>query len=157
MVAYCGWDPTLVVDDETVTLDGNGTPLLALPSLYVTAVSAVTVTDRMGTVCTLTVGPGLTDCGWSTNGCLTRKSGLLAAVWPEDRQNVSVTYSGGYETAPDDLAAAIASLSKRTAGTVAATRKMGTATLTVAAQVAAGGLLMVEQMVFDRYRIPRAA
>jgi len=165
MVAYCGWDPTTPVTGQVETLDGNGTTLLTLPSLYVTAVTGVTVTGGDGTVRTYsdgdspaTIGPGRTQVGWSTNGVLTFKGADFGGVWPEDVGNVSVTYSGGYTALPDDLMAALTSLGKRTAGTAGVTgKRLGSASLTYAAQIAAGGLLMVEQMVFDRYRIPRAS
>lgn len=154
MVAYCGWDPSTSVTG-TVRLDGNGTRLLALPSLYVTAVTAVSVTDQWGTVTTPTIGPG-TEIGWSANGCLTWNG---VGGWPEGQQNVAVTYTGGYDMLPDDLDAAVASLSKRTsAATFGATsRRMGTAAVNFGAEVSSGDFLNVERMVFDRYRLPRVA
>lgn len=158
MVAYCGWDPTEAVTETTVQLDGNGTRLLTLPSLYVTGVAAVTITDRWGTVHALTVGPGDTDVGWSQNGCLTYKGCEFGGAWPIDQQNVTVTYSGGYESTPDDLDAALAKLSSRLSTVGGATSKrLGSAAFSYSPIVAAGGLLTVEQMVFDRYRLPRAA
>lgn len=154
LVAYCGWDPTTSVT-ETVLLDGNGTRLLALPSLFVTAVTAVSVTDRWGTVTTPTIGPG-TEVGWSVNGCLTWNG---VGGWPEGQQNIAVTYTGGYDFMPDDLEAALASISNRTTSPVfgATSRRMGATSIGFGAQVSSGDLLMVERMVLDRYRIPRAA
>lgn len=166
MVAYCGWDPTEMVTNRTVTLDGNGTRLLTLPSLYVTGVSSVTVTDQYGTVHTYlstdspaTIGPGNTMVGWSENGVLIYGDPALCGVWPEDLQNVTVTYSGGYTSVPADLAAVLASLTNRMpqlqSGRTSA--RLGSAAFAYAATVAGGGLLLVEQMVLDRYRIIRAA
>lgn len=164
MVAYCGWDPTVLVQDGVETLDGNGTTLLTLPSLHVTAVTSVVVTDLRGVTRTYTsaddpatIGPGRTAVGWSGNGTLTYKGTDFCGVWPEDTGNVTVTYSGGYDAPPDDLAAALTSLGKRTSDATGATsKKLGSALLTYAAQIAAGGLLLTEQMVFDRYRLVRA-
>jgi hypothetical protein len=165
MVAYCGWDPTVAVTNEVVTLDGNGTEVLGLPSLHVTAVTSVVVTDGWGTVHTYlstdspaSIGPGYTTVAWSENGVLTCKDPCLGGVWPEDEGNVAVTYSGGYGTVPAELAAVLASLSARMpqlqSGRTSA--RLGSAGFAYAASVAAGGLLLVEQMVLDRYRIPRA-
>lgn len=162
MVAYCGWDPTEYLADAVVTLDGNGSPLLTLPSLNVTGVSSVVVTDGYGDVLTYlssddpaSIGPGRTMVGWSSDGALTCRDYALGSVWPEGAGNVVVTYSSGpVETA--DLDAAMAHLSARMpAMTGATSAKMGTAALTFGQTIAEGGLLLIEQMVFDRYRIPR--
>jgi len=40
--------------------------------------------------------------------------------------------------------------------TGASVKRLGSASISTSAAVATGGLLLVEQMVFDRYRIPRA-
>jgi hypothetical protein len=166
MVAYCGWDPLEHVTDETVLLDGNGSRLLSLPSLYVTDVSAVTVTDCYGETSLRSSAPAAyptvgslpaVDVGWSQNGVLIW-NGYLYSGWPAGQRNISVTYSSGYDFAPDDLMAALESVGKRTAGTLGATsRKMGTAAVSYSGVAAEGGLLLVEQMVFDRYRLFKVA
>lgn len=148
MVAYCGWDPTAIVSDVTIAGDGNGTRLLTLPSLYVTDVSAVSIVDCDGDVVTQDAA----DVGWSENGKLEWQSW---GVWPEGSRNILVTYSGGYDSIPDDLSAALAHLSGRLAGMGATSRRMGTGSVSFGAAIADGGLLLVEQMVFDRYKIPR--
>lgn len=163
MVAYCGWDPTVVVTDETVYLDGDGTTLLQLPSLYVTAVSAVTLTDGLGNTYTATIDqPGTTggnDVGWTDNGLLSWHPWTCSpyAVWPIGEQNIAVTYSSGYPAPPDELLAVLASLTARVPQlqSGAVSKRLGSAAISYAQGVAAGGLLMVEQMVLDRYRIPR--
>lgn len=165
MVAYCGWDPTTPVVGETLNLDGNDTTLLALPSLYVTAVTAVTVIDQLGNAYTATVDqPGVavsggSDVGWSEDGCLIWHPWVNCdySVWPAGEQNIAVTYSGGYSTIPDDLGAVLNSLTTRMPQiqSGATSKRLGSAALTYAATVAAGGLLTVEQMVLDKYRLPR--
>jgi hypothetical protein len=162
MVAYCGWDPTIPVDGVTEVLDGNGTPVLTLPSLYVTDVASVTVTSEDGTTTwTPTVGPGQ-QVGWSVNGVLTWNPQVWpyaagCMYWPEGQQNISVVYSGGYNTVPADLNAALTNLTNRLPQMGRTSAKIGTAALTFAQTVADGGLLLVEQMVLDRYRLPRVA
>jgi hypothetical protein len=166
MVAYCGWDPTEQVTDRTVLLDGTGTRLLALPSLYVTDVSAVSMTDCYGETSLRPVAPvaypslgtaTTADVGWSENGVLIW-NGYLYGGWPSGQRNISVTYSGGYNVLPDDLQAALDSVGKRTAGMLGATsRRMGTAAVAFSGVASEGGLLLVEQMVFDRYRLFKVA
>lgn len=157
MVIYCGWDPTVLVTNQPVQVDGNGTPWAFLPSLNVTAVTAVTVTNWDGSTYVATVGAGFNDVGWSANGILTWQSSNNGACWPLGQQAISVTYSGGYPAVPADLAAALAHLSARMPAISGATSaRLGTAAFSYAATVAAGGLLLIEQMVFDGYRLPRA-
>lgn len=156
MVAYCRWDPTAVVSDATALLDGNGALEMCLPSLYVTGVSAVVVTLPDGSAYDAQIGTGY-DVAWNEGGVLAWLPSSLSgfAYWPEGKQNIAVTYSGGYETIPDDLQAALNSLTARMPKIQSglSQAKIGTAAMTYAAGIAAGGLLAVEQWVFDRYRI----
>lgn len=153
---YCGWDPTAVVTNGTVTLDGNGTTVAFLPSLYVTAVTAVTVTNPDGSTYTATIGPGMNDVGWSDDGVLEWQSCNNGACWPDMLQAVQVTYSGGYDPVPPDLDACLTKLGTRLSGTFGQTsQSVGGASIAYAQTVAAGGLLTVEQWVLDRYRIVR--
>ncbi|HJQ00084.1 MAG TPA: hypothetical protein VJ851_00660 [Jatrophihabitans sp.] len=157
MVAYCKWDPTEVVTDKTVYLNGNGTPLLTLPSLYVTDVSEVVITDRAGSVSTATVGVGAVDLEWSEDGCL-ECTGCRFSVFPAGRRNVAVTYSGGYETVPDTLQPALDSIAKRAPSATSGVqkRKLLNAEIQYAASLMAGQLLITEQMVLDQFRIMQA-
>lgn len=72
-----------------VTVDGPGGPVLSLPSLYVTGVSAV-VEDGV----TLDVS----DLRVSTNGQIRKRSG---GCWTSAYAGVTVTMTHGYTTAPD--------------------------------------------------------
>ncbi|SDJ07844.1 hypothetical protein SAMN05444157_1621 [Frankineae bacterium MT45] len=152
MVSRCHWDPTLIVEDEQVVLDGDGGKSLFLPSLHVTDVSAVSVVDSHGVTTDLAIGPGL-DVGWSENGELQRSSYPYA--WPVGQRNITVTYSGGYVDVPATLTAVLDSLTSRMPQikSGAASRKLGTASVAFAQSVAEGGLLSVETMILDRYRI----
>lgn len=157
MVAYCDWDPTEVVTDQTVLLNGNGTSLLTLPSLYVTDVSAVVITDRIGTVTTAVLSPAPVDVEWSEDGCLECTSCVLGGIFPPGRRNVAVTYSGGYDTIPATLQAALDSIAKRApiASGGVQKRKLLSGEIAYSASVMAGELLITEQMILDQYRIPR--
>lgn len=157
MVARCRWDPTKVVTDDQVELDGNGSPLLLLPSLHVTDVSAVQLVDFDGAARDLIVGPGAgAEVSWNEQGEINWRG--CGAGWPAGDRNIVVTYSGGYDPIPADLQAALDSLSARlTRGVGFTQNRMGTASVTLAQSIAEGGLLVVEQMVFDRYRIIGAA
>jgi hypothetical protein len=159
MVAYCGWNPAILVSNATVVLDGNGTSLAFLPCLNVTAVASVAVTNSDGSVYATTIGAGMTDVGWAANGVLTWQSWNNCGAWPYSPGSIAVTYSGGYDGPPDDLLAALNSvagrISQMQSGRTSA--RLGSAAFTYSATAAAGGLLMVEQMIFDKYRIPRVA
>jgi hypothetical protein len=157
MVAYCGWDP-ITPFSGTLEVDGTGTELLALPTLHLTGVSAVTVTDQWGNVTDRTIGAG-NDVTWSRNGVLLWRTPEMCGVWPEGQQNVSVTCTSGYHVPPEDLFAALGSLSNRINGPTFgfSSARMGSGAVTFGQQIASGGLLVTEQMVFDRYRLPRVA
>lgn len=156
MVAYCGWDPTVLATNETLTLDGNGTAWAFLPSLNVTSVSAITVTNPDGSTYVPTIGPGMNDVAWSDNGILTWMSCNNGAAWPEMQQAIQVTYSGGWDGAPTDLQAALDHLTTRLPSMGVTSQRLGSASLSYALTIAEGGLLLVEQMVLDRYRLPKA-
>lgn len=160
--AYCGWDPTEQVVDETTILDGKGTESLFLPSLAVTAVTSVTVTIGADVyplvVCTDVDQSG--DVAWGADGELRLLPPLDRPFrcWPRGLRNVTVVWSGGYgDTIPADLAAVLSSIGSRTPLGGATKAKIGTAELDYSATVAGGGLLQTEQWVLDSYRIARTA
>lgn len=156
MVAYCGWDPTVLVTNKTVLIDGNGTYLAYLPSLYVTAVTAVVVTNGDGSIFTSVVSGSLADISWGVNGVLTWESPNNGGAWPSGQQNIAVTYSGGYDGPPDDLLAALMSVTARSR-TGAVAQRVGTASINYDPVIAQGDFLLIEKMVFDAYRIPKVA
>ena len=91
---YCGW---CVTPPETVTLtiDGSGGPVLSLPTLYLTAVTAVTEDG---------VALDVDDLRVSKRGQIRKRSG---AWWTSAYAAVEVTFTHGYTSAPDfDVAGA---------------------------------------------------
>lgn len=92
-----------LVEDDEVTLAGNWTGALVLPQVPVVDVTAVELVD----VETLTVDE---DYIWDGQRTLWRGAvvpGLDAASpggnWGGDRQRVTVTYSHGWATIPDEI------------------------------------------------------
>lgn len=89
---YCRQTLELVEDDE-ITLDSAGGTRLVLPETPVIAVSSVVEDDE-----TLTAGDGYK---LGQHGVLHRVGGR----WVTGIQSITVTYSHGYETIPDDIVA----------------------------------------------------
>lgn len=164
MVAYCGWDPTTPLTNTTTLLDGNGTKRLWLPSLYVTGVSSVTITNDDGSTYDAIMGAG-NDVTWGVDGELLWEGyqyfGLVDPsqrflYWPHGEQNVAVVWSGGYSSVPNDLDAVLTQLSNRLPTVTGATqRHLGQASVSYAQQIACGGLLWTEQIILNKYKIMR--
>lgn len=85
-----------LVEDEVITLDGNGRQSLLLPVWPTTAVQLVAV-DGVELV------EG-TDYSWSEAGILRR---LGCQVWPNKLRCVEVTYSHGWAEIPSDITDAV--------------------------------------------------
>lgn len=89
----CRWHVSPVVT-ETLTVDSRGGIALFLPTLKLTAVSAVRdVTDPDAPV-------AITGYRWSTGGVLTRTGGMR---WPYGSRTVEVDITHGYPTCPAAL------------------------------------------------------
>ena len=94
---------------RTEKYDGDGSPWLLVKTLPITAISACSITDEAGTVTALTP---------STDLAYEAASGIIKfgpnnvsdfAYFPKSHPgNVSITYTGGYTTIPDDVQEAIA-------------------------------------------------
>ncbi|WP_410877364.1 hypothetical protein [Nocardia sp. A7] len=91
---YCGWHiaPSIT---QTLTLDGPGRRTLLLPSLYVTAITAVTEDG--------TAVPA-DQFDWSEKGMLRHRSGL----WTDRWRGITVTLTHGYDQAPAGVIGVIA-------------------------------------------------
>ena len=96
--SYCGWHiaPTAT---ETLTLDGNGSRVLSLPTLYLAEVVSLTVDD---------VEVDADDFEWSERGQL-RVPGLFPTTW----RSVVVEMTHGYEETPRDVELVTASAVRR--------------------------------------------
>lgn len=85
-----------LVEDDEVTLDGNGRESLLLPVWPTTAVTKVVLDDVE-----LVAG---TDYSWSEAGILRR---LGCRVWPNQLRCLDVTYSHGWAEVPMDISDAV--------------------------------------------------
>lgn len=142
---FCGWHiaPSRT---ETVTLLGNGTPILLLSSLYVTAVSSIT---EDGVALTLT-----DDYRWSPAGVLTR-----VGHWAHTKA-VVVAFSHGYTTPPAEVTAAVQAVAQRATDNPGSRPReqsgpfADTYSQTGFNQSPALALLDAEKEILGRYRIP---
>lgn len=80
------------VVDDTVTLDPEGSTVLLLPELPVTAVTSLTINGVAVDVAGL----------WSEKGIIRR-----SAAFPRTFRSVQVTYTHGYDPIPEDVAEAV--------------------------------------------------
>lgn len=86
---YCGWHVTPVLTSTTITVDGPGQKYLVLPTLNLTAVTAVVENGVSLNVATL---------GWSARGILVKTDNTW---WAEGFSNITATVSHGYAVADD--------------------------------------------------------
>lgn len=108
---------TISTVTETVEFEGTSSDVLELPQRPVTAVTAVTVTDRIGN--DLVVAS--TDWTWTRSGKLRRilYSDTLPTGWTADSgwggpdATVTVTYTHGLATVPGDVKAITLALARR--------------------------------------------
>jgi hypothetical protein len=162
--SYCRQEISLITD-ETITLDSSGGTRIFLPELPVISVSQVVEDGE-----TLTAG---TDYKLGQHGILHR----LGRKWSAGIQNITVTYSHGYATIPDDIVAVCTRAASRAyqaglrasdAGGVlgVASRQLGDFSVSYTAETVGGGvgegvmgassarmLLMSEKDLLDRYRV----
>jgi len=90
------------VENDTVTLDGDGSWCLLLPELPVTAVHFVTILgcgNQPGEL----LSPECCRFDWSAKGILRKCS-----HWPDRYRGVEVVYDHGYDPIPDDIQYAVA-------------------------------------------------
>ena len=129
--------PVSLVEGETVTLDGDGSRSLVLPTAPVVGVSRVAVD-----------GDEVTDYRWSSAGLLRRTHGQ----WPDDLQAVEVTYSHGYDPIPEEITDVVLN-----AAETAFTGSQDIASMTVGGQQVTfrQGVSVTWSTVVDLYRLNR--
>jgi len=140
----------LPVTDDAVLLDGDGTNVIVLPEVPVTAVASV---EAEG------VPLSTDEYEWSSDGLL-RITGGPCVVWPNRYQALKVVYSHGFNPMPNDLALACAGIACRLSTGAKNLASGGEVTFEAvgAYQVRYAtptpGLTGVEAAIVDRYRVP---
>lgn len=152
---YCGWHiaPALT---ETVTVDGSGLLVQALPTLHLVSLDSVT---EDGT------SLDLTRIEWSNNGLMEKRSG---ALWTRRRRGIGAGITHGFAATPGWVTTLICAVAGRAfitpLGIVQETSggesisysapRSGTGNVPPPGTVA---LLPVDKRMLDRIRVPLAA
>lgn len=139
---YCGWHIAPSRTD-TLTVDGSGSSVLALPTLYLTAVASITEDGD---------AVDMTSVDWSTSGVLWRDR-----PWSSRRRGVAATVTHGYAEPPAEVTAVVLAWAAR-----AKTAPQGIRSETVGSMSVTytDGVVMFaaeERAILDRYRIPNGA
>lgn len=141
---YCGWHVTPVNTGAQVTVDGTGGALLALPTLALSAVTAVVEDGVELDVDTLE---------WSLRGLVRKPYGQL---WTTRFSGVTATITHGYASAPDFESAVLSAIERGTfaAGGGETPRVIGP--FQYGSATSAGALFTdPERSVLDRYALER--
>lgn len=149
---YCRWHiaPSRT---ETITVDGPGGHVLALPTLHLTGIERIT-----------DAGTEVDDPEWSQTGDVRKSDGRR---WTSKFRGITAEITHGHDEVPE-LATIVAELVAQTvntpAGTAAVTEKMGPFTFDAAAtgrstRMAVGGAAFLQGhlAVLDHYRIHEPA
>lgn len=149
-VEHCGWHiaPTIT---ESVTVDGTGTLVQALPTMYMTNLISVNELGRAFDV-------SLVD--WSENGLMEKRSG---ATWTGRRRGIATSIEHGYPSTPGWLTTLICAAAGRAfLGSLAISQETAGAESVAYAQpmrgVGGGTVLLTapELRMLDRLAIPKA-
>lgn len=145
--------------DQTVSeattlelLDGGGRPTLMLGERPVTAISTVLLVD--GATETALVQGNDKDYVWYSDGRVVR----IGWAWEWGRQNVSVSYTHGYPTTPEDICGVIFGSVRRTLDNPSGAESEEVWSHAVkygsSSAQARVGFTRDERMILDRYRVP---
>ena len=141
---YCDWHVAPSVA-ETLTIDGQGSRHIWLPSLHVTAVSGVKVHGES------------VEFDWSETGFLE----LLTGQTPYRPRAIEVTFTHGHTAVPPEVVEVLVSVANRAISSpTGATREQAGAVsfnwATVAQGVSGGiALLAHEREILDVYKLPK--
>lgn len=141
---HCGWHVSPVLT-QTITLDGPGGPVLQLPSLCVTALTAITEIGEAVTIA---------DLDWSRLGLVRKQNGLL---WTSRLGGITVTMSHGFDdTAAADFEDAVLSIADRMSQSGGEPISVGPFRWSED-RSAGSGFNAAELATLEQYRLERAA
>lgn len=147
--SYCGWHIAPSVT-ETITVDGQGGHVLALPTLHLTAVTAVSNASDV---------VSLDDVDWSEAGYLELRCGH----WTCRPRGVIATITHGYDTPPAEVVGVIMQVASRASSSPAGITREQAGSVSFSYALTAPGvsggvaLLEHERAILDHYRIPPRA
>lgn len=144
---FCGWHVTGVREGDEVTVDGPGSPLLALPTLRL-----VELTGVVESGVALDVGM---DLHVSSRGLVRKRSG---ARWSEHYGSITVTMNHGFADA-DDFNAAVLSFVDRAslAATGGRPNVIGPVQWPLEALANGSAFSVVERSLLEQYRLESPA
>lgn len=140
---YCGWHVSPVVSEVELVLDGPGDRLLVLPTLKITALTAV-IEDG--------VSVDLTELNWSTRGLIAKRGGTY---WSGLFGSIRVTFAHGYASAPDFESVVLSAIDRGGFSAESGPRVIGPFQYTDALAPAGSAFTGMERMVLDRYSLER--
>lgn len=143
---YCGWHVTPGQTEQSLTVDGPGATVLTLPTLALSALTAVTEDGVELDVDTI---------DWSARGMLVKTSGL---PWTARFRGITVTITHGFATAPDFDAAILAAIDRGgfASGDTADLKVIGPFQYETSGLAAGAIFSDAEMAVLDRYRLETA-
>jgi hypothetical protein len=144
--SYCGWN-LYPSTSETLTVDGSGAAVLALPTLHVSAVTSV---KEDGEALTLDTPAIQGDYEWSASGFLRR----IGASWTTKLRGVVVVATHGYADAPLEVQAVCLQAAARAVADPFGAKREFAGGVQVDYTVP-GGLSDMEKLVLDRHRVPQ--
>ena len=141
---YCGWHVTPVLTNSQITVDGPGGRVLALPTVKITALSAITEDG---------VTLDLADVQWSERGLIAKNDG---AFWSRNYRSITVTFSHGYAEAADFESAVLSSIERGAFSAEHGPRVIGP--FQYAEPTSAGAAFSgLERATLDRYSLEKPA
>lgn len=147
--SYCGWHIAPSVS-ETITVDGQGGHVLALPTLHLTAVATVSNGDD---------DVSADNFDWSESGYLELRCGH----WTCRPRGVTAAITHGYEQAPADVIGVIMQIAARASSSPAGITREQAGSVSFSYALTAPGvsggvaLLEHERTILDHYRLPPRA
>lgn len=144
--SHCGWHIAPSRADQVVTLSGNGSSVIMLPSLYVTEVASVVIDGNE-----LAEG---TDFVVHREGFIELSSPDWTSRYSYLPRTVVVTFTHGYSTPPDDVVAVVQAVASRSVDSPGSLTQVGQVRYATGAEAAGGSLTSWERDALGTYRLP---